>query len=132
MRLVIDTNVLVSGLLKPKGPPGRILDSLVQGTIVAVYSPAILAEYGTVLARRKFAFDPENVAALLELVVAEGWPISRIARLDMHLRDPGDRPFYECAAAAGCPLVTGNAKDFPIKGPVEILSPAQLARRLGV
>jgi putative PIN family toxin of toxin-antitoxin system len=130
MQLVVDTNVLVSGLINPEGPPGRILDNIVQGIIAPVYNPAILAEYETVLARPKFAFEPEHVTALLEQIVSEGRPIPRVARLDIHFRDPGDRPFYECAAAAGCALVTGNAKDFPIKGIVEILSPAQLVRRL--
>lgn len=130
MRLVIDTNVLVSALLKPNGPPGRILDAVVQGVIEPVYNLAILTEYDAVLTRRKFAFDPEDVAAVLELVASEGWPVTRTARLDLPFRDPDDRKFYECAAAAGCPLVTGNTRDFPTTGPVEILSPAQLARKL--
>ena len=130
MRLVIDTNVLVSGLLKPSGPPGRILDKVVQGIVIPVYSSVILDEYEAVLTRRKFAFDPASTGALLELIAAEGWPVSRIARLDMRFRDEDDRPFYECAAAADCPLVTGNIRDFPAKGSVEILNPAQLMRRL--
>ena len=130
MRLVIDTNILVSALLKPAGPQGRILDAVVQGVIEPIYSLAILTEYDAVLTRRKFAFDPEGIAALLELVASEGWPVARTARLDLSFPDPDDRKFYECAAAAGCPLVTGNARDFPTKGPVEILSPAQVARKL--
>lgn len=129
MRLVIDTNVLVSALLKPDGPPGRILDAVVLGVIEPVYSMAILTEYETVLTRRKFAFDPEDVAAVLELVASEGWLVTQTAKLDLPFRDPDDRKFYECAAAAGCPLVTGNAKDFPSRGPVEILSPAQVVRK---
>lgn len=130
MRLVIDTNVLVSALLKPNGPPGRILDAVVQGVIEPVYNLAILTEYDAVLTRRKFAFDPEDVAAVLELVASEGWPVTRTARLDLPFHDPDDRKFYECAAAAGCPLVTGNTRDFPTTGPVEIFNPAQLARKL--
>jgi len=125
IHLVIDTNVLVSGLLKPDGPPGRILDNVVRAIIVPVYSPAILTEYQAVLVRRKFNFDPQNVVALLELIVSEGLLVSQTMRLELRFRDPADRPFYECAAAAGCPLVTGNSRDFPTKGPVEIISPAQ-------
>jgi putative PIN family toxin of toxin-antitoxin system len=130
MHLVIDTNVLVSGLLKPDGPPGRILDSVVQGIIVPVYSATILTEYQAVLVRRKFNFDPQNVLALLELIVSEGLLISRVRRLEFHFRDAGDQPFYECTAAAGCPLVTGNSRDFPAKGPVELVSPAQVMQVL--
>ena len=130
MRLVIDTNVLVSALLKPAGPPGRILDAVVQGVIEPVYSLAILTEYDAVLTRRKFAFDPEDVAAVLELVASEGGPVTRTARLDLPFRDPDDRKFNQCDAAARCPLVTGNPSDFPTMAPVEILSPAQLARKL--
>ncbi|MHB8743065.1 MAG: putative toxin-antitoxin system toxin component, PIN family [Sulfuricaulis sp.] len=130
MRLVIDTNVLVSGLLKPSGPPGRILDKVVQGIVIPVYSSMILDEYEAVFTRRKFAFNPASASALLELITAEGWPVSRITRVDTRFRDEDDRPFYECAAAADCPLVTGNLRDFPAKGSVEILSPAELMRRL--
>ena len=38
MRLVIDTNVFVSGLLNPNGPPGQILDHVVHGRVIAIYS----------------------------------------------------------------------------------------------
>ncbi len=124
MQLVIDTNVLVSGLLNASGAPGQLLDKILHGHVIPVYNAEILAEYAAVLARRKFSFDPNCIAALMELITTEGWPMYRIEHLDIHLPDPDDRPFYECAAAAKCPLVTGNLKDFPQNGPVEVLSPA--------
>lgn len=130
MRLVLDTNVLVSGLLSPNGPPGKILDHLVHGRVVAVYSRPILDEYAVVLARKKFNFEPDDIDTFIELIVTEGWPVLRAPRLSIHCSDPKDQPFYDGAAAVNCPLVTGNLKHFPKGGPVEVWSPAQAIARL--
>ncbi|MBI2799037.1 MAG: putative toxin-antitoxin system toxin component, PIN family [Gammaproteobacteria bacterium] len=130
MRLVLDTNVVVSGLLSVNGPPGKILNHLLHGRVVAVYSRPILDEYATVLARRKFSFDPEDIDSLIELIVTEGWAVLRIPRLSVECSDPKDQPFYDCAAAVSCPLVNGNLKHFPKGGPVEVLSPARAIERL--
>ena len=130
MRLVIDTNVFVSGLLNPNGPPGQILDHVVHGRVIAVYSRPILDEYAIVLARKKFSFNPDDIDSLIELLVTEGWPVRTVPRVDLPFPDPSDQPFYECAAAVSCPLVTGNLKHYPKTGPVEVLSPAQAVARL--
>jgi predicted nucleic acid-binding protein len=45
VRLVLDTNVLVSGLLKLSSPPGRILDLILSGQIIPVFQPGIMEEY---------------------------------------------------------------------------------------
>ncbi|MFM8717254.1 MAG: putative toxin-antitoxin system toxin component, PIN family [Spartobacteria bacterium] len=54
MRLVLDTNVLVSGLLTAGNPPGRIVDFLRAGKIQLQVDERIVAEYGGVLSRPKF------------------------------------------------------------------------------
>ena len=54
MRVALDTNAVVSGLLWG-GPPGEILDRVTEGTIEAVTSEALLAELARVLVRPKFA-----------------------------------------------------------------------------
>ncbi len=51
MRVVIDTNVLVSAVISRHGPPAAILDLIVTGQLVACVSPALLAEYQDVLTR---------------------------------------------------------------------------------
>ena len=54
MRLVLDTNVLVSGMLVADNPPGRILDFLRGGKIQLQVDERIIAEYDGVLSRPKF------------------------------------------------------------------------------
>lgn len=93
MRLVLDTNVLVSGLLSANGPPGKILNHLAHGRVIGVYSRPILDEYATVLARKKFSFDPDDIDTLIELIVTEGWPVLRVPRLSIHCSDTKDQPF---------------------------------------
>ncbi len=68
MRVVLDTSVLVSGLLNPHGSPARVLDLVTAGPVVLFYDDRIIAEYRALLSRPRFAFDPANVAALLALI----------------------------------------------------------------
>jgi putative PIN family toxin of toxin-antitoxin system len=125
MKIVLDTNVLVSGLLQPFGPSGQIVRLVASGELVLCHDPRILAEYREVLLRKKFSFDPERVDALLEQIRAVGIPVS--ARpLATRLPDLDDEPFLEIAIAgrARC-LVTGNAKHYPAEARhgTEVLSP---------
>jgi uncharacterized protein len=57
MRVVVDTNVLVSGVLN-RGPPGRIVDAIVAETFTVLYDDRILGEYRDVLARPVLDFGP--------------------------------------------------------------------------
>ena len=54
MKIVVDTNVIVSALLRPQSLPAKILDLVLDGTIGIVYDNNILAEYIDVLNREKF------------------------------------------------------------------------------
>jgi len=128
MKIVLDTNVLVSGLLQSFGPAGQILRLVAVGDLVLGYDSRILAEYRDVLLREKFRFDPERMNALLEEIRAAGTLVS--ARpLAVRLPDPDDEPFLEVALAceARC-LVTGNGKHYPEKARhgVEVLTPREL------
>ena len=66
MIVVVDTNVLVSGLLSAHGASARVLDLLTTGDLQAVYDDRIAAEYRQVLARPRFGFHPEAVSHLLD------------------------------------------------------------------
>lgn len=127
MRIVADTNVLVSGLLSPHGPPGRIVDMVVTGAVPLLYDDRILAEYRAVLARPRFGFEVADVTALLDVVVRGGILVPA-APLPVTLPDPTDLPFLEVAVAGGASaLVTGNARHFaPARDryAVRILPPA--------
>ena len=125
MKIVLDTNVLVSGLLQPYGPSGQIVRLVASGELVLCYDPRVLAEYREVLLRKKFSFDPERIDALLEEIRASGIPVA--ARpLAVRLSDPDDEPFLEIAQSGGAQcLVTGNLKHYPAEARqgVEVHSP---------
>lgn len=113
MRVVLDTNILVSGLLKPFSPAGAILRLVARGALEVCHDARILTEYAEVLARPRFAFDATRVRALLEQVRAVG-PVVAPPPLAKELPDRDAEAFLEVAlaAAADC-LVTGNARHFP-------------------
>lgn len=131
MRVVLDTNVLVSGILSPHGPPGRILALVASGELILCHDARILVEYAEVLHRPRFGFDPARVDLLLHQIVAEGERTTAVP-LDSALPDVDDEPFLEIAAAADCPLVTGNLRHYPDdeRGNVRVLPPADYLREL--
>ncbi len=125
MKIVLDTNVLVSGLLQPLGPSGQIVRRVVVGELVLCHDVRILAEYREVLHREKFRFDSERIESLLEEISAGGTPVAA-SSLAISLPDPDDEPFLEIALAGGVQcLVTGNMKHYPAgaRSGMEVLSP---------
>jgi putative PIN family toxin of toxin-antitoxin system len=126
MSSVVDTNVLVSGLLNPRGAPGRIVDLIVAGDVSLLVDDRILAEYHEVLRRGRFGFEAKDVDALLALIDAtaihvHGTPLAE------RLPDEDDEPFLEVAIAGEADtLVTGNVRHFPVRQAqgIPIVSPA--------
>jgi putative PIN family toxin of toxin-antitoxin system len=113
MEIVIDTNVLVAGLLSPFGACGEIVRMISAGELMLSFDARILSEYNEVLRRPKFGFEEEKVAALLDYIVYRGRAVAP-SPLSQSLPDPDDEPFLEVtlASPAVC-LVTGNQKHFP-------------------
>ena len=114
MKIVLDTNVLVSGLLSSQGAPAAVLRSVLAGSASLCFDERILSEYRGVLMRSKFGFNATQVAVLLEFFEATGEPVLTPPLNLSSLPDPADGMFIEVAiaAAADC-LVTGNRKHFP-------------------
>lgn len=113
MRLVVDTNVLVSGLLSPFGPPGVIVQLIAAGRVRLCYDTRVFAEYAEVLRRPAFPFGEAQATALLSAVATTG-ELTSATPLAAQLPDPTDAPFLEVAIAASAEyLVTGNTKHFP-------------------
>lgn len=110
-RIVLDTNVLVSALLKPLSDSGTILGHIRAERLVLLLDQRILLEYREVLRRPKFNFNAglvdETIAYLDrfgEFVVAEP--------LRLLLPDPDDKPFLEVALSGGADaLISGSIKD---------------------
>ena len=127
MKVVVDTNVLVAGLLSPFGPPGEIVRMIASGTLSVCFDDRILSESSEVLARPKFQFSSEQIQTLLEQMRAEGLSVAGDP-LPARLPDPSDEPFLEAAVAgdAEC-LITGNIKHFPStrRQGVAVLSPSE-------
>jgi putative PIN family toxin of toxin-antitoxin system len=113
VKVVLDTNVVVAGLLSPFGPPGEIVRMVASGALALCFDARILAEYHDVLNRPKFPFRPEQVQAFLDQIRAEGHVVAGDP-LPEELPDPTDQPFLEVALAGRVEcLITGNVKHFP-------------------
>jgi len=112
VRIVIDTNVLVSALLTPAGLCGQVLDLIVESILRPCMDERILAEYEEVLTDPRFPFTAEQVSTLLEMLRSMG---ERVVALPLASKLPheADRPFLEVARAADAAIVTGNARHFP-------------------
>lgn len=125
---VIDTNVLISGLISPKGCPARIVDLLRSGEVRMVLDDRILCEYGEVLKWPEFGFPENEIDIFLKRLLSFA-VYAEIGResIIIDMQDPDDIPFAECAISFGCPIVTGNHKHFRNGklGQVLILSPAE-------
>jgi putative PIN family toxin of toxin-antitoxin system len=129
MLVVLDTNILVSALLSPFGPPARVLDLALSGDIRLAYDDRITAEYREVLARPKFGFAPEDVTMVLAYLEADGEHVIA-PPLPYALPDADDLPFLEVAAQAEAVLITGNAAHYPqaLRGPVRVYTPSEFLR----
>ena len=113
MRIVLDTNILVSGLLKPASDCGRIVEFCVGGALEICLDARILQEYRDVLHRPKFAFDAVEVDILMAGLEDAGLWLP-IAPVNLVLDDPDDVVFLEVALGARAEfLVTGNRRHFP-------------------
>jgi putative PIN family toxin of toxin-antitoxin system len=112
---VIDTNVLVSALLKFQSVPGSILQLCINGIICPLYDDRILYEYKEVLSRPKFDFEKEVIEQTLSMIVKTGIKVDA-NNIDIELPDPKDVVFYEVVMTErnkeDAYLVTGNIKHF--------------------
>jgi len=114
LRLVIDTNVLISAAIKPAGLQRTVLLLAASKPARWYVSRPILAEYRGVLARPELRIRKGLRQQLLQFIKKSSHLVAATRRLDV-TRDPDDNIFLECADAARADyLVTGNEKHFPI------------------
>jgi putative PIN family toxin of toxin-antitoxin system len=99
IRAVIDTNVLVSGLLSPSGNEALIVLAIHQGLVRPCFMEEIVEEYSEGLARPKFAFPSDEIAALIAMLRRTGELFDPEAS-SVASPDPGDTRFLQCARAA--------------------------------
>ena len=132
IRVVLDTNVLISAVLSPNGPPARILQlALARAEAELCLSGAVYAEYEEVLRRPRLRRSEAEIESILRAVHDCGFWVKPTRRVTACL-DPDDDIFLECAEASEAEyLVTGNLRDFPTSwDKTQIVSPRDLVDAL--
>lgn len=113
LRLILDTNIIVSAALKPNGLQRTVLLIALTKPARLYLSDAILAEYAAVLARPELKIRKGLRQQILQLIKNRAHPVTTTRRLQV-TADPDDNIFLECADAARADyLVTGNTRHFP-------------------
>ena len=114
IRAVLDTNIIVSALLQPLGPPAQVFVLALGGSIQLCVSGSVYAEYEEVIRRPRLQRSEDIIAGTLHSIRENGlWvrPTEQVRACS----DPDDDIFLECAQAAQANyLVTGNLKHFPM------------------
>ncbi|MBP7964434.1 MAG: putative toxin-antitoxin system toxin component, PIN family [Caldilineaceae bacterium] len=129
MRAVLDTNVFVSGLLRPQGVPGQILRLWRTGRLHLLYSPALLDELVNVLARprlRKYGLQSDDVRAVIDFLHEYGQLVIPTEPLAV-CRDPKDNHILEIALTSRADAIVSGDADLLVLHPFQgtpILSPA--------
>lgn len=125
---VIDTNVIVSALLKWNSVPGVVLQAVFNGFVIPVYNDEILNEYRNVLNRPKFGFSSELISETISQIESLGVMENALETVVEAMPDPKDIVFYSIALSHGktaeTHLVTGNVKHFPAN-PI-VVTPRQM------
>ena len=125
---VIDTNVIVSALLKWNSVPGVVLQAVFNGFVVPVFNDEILNEYRNVLNRPKFGFSSELISETISQIESLGVMENALETVAEAMPDPKDIVFYSIALShdktAETHLVTGNVKHFPVN-PI-VVTPRQM------
>jgi putative PIN family toxin of toxin-antitoxin system len=130
LKVVYDTNVIISAALKPGSIPASLVALTMARQVRLFVSPAIWEEYATVLKRPKFGFSPAAVDAFLrdlKRAAIMACPTQTVSVA----RDEADNRFLECAQKARADyLVTGNKRHFPTPAfeGIAIVSPGEFAR----
>lgn len=116
IRVVLDTNIVVSATLRARGLPAAVFNLAIASVIQLCVSEPVLAEYAEVLGRARLAIPPAKVANALARIRAKSFLVTATAKVDPTAcaDDPDDIIFLECAETAAADyLVTGNRKHYP-------------------
>jgi putative PIN family toxin of toxin-antitoxin system len=121
IKVVLDTNILVSSLITLKGNCSAILKLALERKILIFYSTEILNEYKLVLHRPKLSFAPRKIKTHINLFLRKGVAMET-EKSTIEMIDESDRKFYDLHKAADAILITGNIKHFPKEN--SIMKPA--------
>ncbi len=134
IRVVLDTNVAISGLLKEDSAPALILSLVLGGHIKLCMTEEIFAEYTGVLSREKFKdLDHASVKKILLSMRRKSLLVSPSTKINVIKIDPEDNKFLECALETHADyLVTGNRRHFTMAhyGKTRIIGPGDFLYRV--
>ena len=122
LKVVLDTNVLVSALWTPAGNASAIINLILSEKIVPCFDQRIINEYRTVLSRKRLAFPEGKVNELLMEITNRGLSVVVLPSA-IAMTDETDRKFYDTAKFCDAYLITGNARHYP-EDPL-VISPAR-------
>ena len=132
LRVVIDSNVIISGFLFG-GPPARLLELAVHDCVQACTSLAILDEVRDVLLRPKFGLTSDQALTLVEELHHLCEIVTPEERVHVVAADPDDDVILECARAAHAKLIISGDSHLLALGRwmgIEILCPADALKRI--
>lgn len=136
MRAVIDTNVLISALIRRQGAAGRVLAALTDKRFTAIYTTEMLVEVIDVLGRAKFRakyqIQPDDILALIQLIRLRGDLVIPTRAVAL-CRDPKDDKFLAAALVGQVECIVSGDADLLALSPFEgipILPPAQFLAAL--
>ena len=110
MRVVLDTNVLISGAFY-SGPPKRILQALIEGKFQTALSPEILSEYRRVGERFSLEHPNPDFEKMLSLLVTQALIVDAPELEKPLCRDPHDDKFIACALAVNAEVIVSGDND---------------------
>lgn len=129
MKIVCDTNMLISGVLF-SGPPRNVLLLVIEGIVRNYISPTIASEFRDVISLKKFGLKPAQIEAIclqIEDTFEKVFPQKRINTVKA---DPDDNAILECADAAKADYIVsgdshllelGKFQKTPILSPADFL-----------
>jgi len=133
LRVVLDTNVLVSGLAYPGSVPGRVVTAWRQGGLEVVLSRYILDELVRVLPRLpRIRMSPAEIRDLADSLIFLADVVEPAGPQDANFRDPDDQPVLLTLLAAKADyLITGDKDLLALANQYPIITPAQFWERHG-
>jgi len=120
MKVVLDTNVIVSALANSKGSAAKVLSLVFDGKLNILYDNRILFEYLEVLSKKNFNFNIELINDIIYFIRCEGTFV-KTEPLDVIFHDETNKKFYEIYMTGEARyLITGSRKHFPADSAVII------------
>jgi putative PIN family toxin of toxin-antitoxin system len=113
MKIVLDTNIIVSAFINPKGIPGEIISLLLAKKITICYDNKMFSEYTEVLKKSKFNFNSTLIDEFLDFIKDNGEYIIAEPQ-NIKFEDDDDKVFYDVYKSSDARyIITGNKKHFP-------------------